>query len=76
MIIHQASIEVKPYSISELAQIYEVSTRTLKNWMKPFDQEIGKRIGRFYTIPQVKTIFLKLDLPGKFVHIDSFKQAA
>lgn len=56
-------ILLKPYSLKELADIYEVDWRTFKKWLKPFDTEIGKKVGRYYNIPQVRIIFRKLDLP-------------
>ncbi len=58
-----AQVEVKPYSIKELAGIYGVCSRTLKKWMLPFQEELGKPTGWFYTIPQVEIIFAKLSLP-------------
>lgn len=56
-------VKLKPYSLSELAGIYGVCNRTLKRWMKPFEEEIGERDGRFYQIPQVKVIFERLMVP-------------
>lgn len=63
MEINSTQIRLKPYSISELARIYEVDARTLKKWLEPFKEEIGVKRGRFYTIPQVRIIFDKLSLP-------------
>lgn len=57
---------LKPYNLKELAAMYGVSARTLNKWLAPFGDQIGKRIGYFYTIPQVKLIFLHLGLPGVF----------
>jgi hypothetical protein len=57
-------IRVKPYSLIELASLYEVDWRTLKKWLLPFKEEIGKKQGRYYQIPQVKVIFDKLSLPS------------
>lgn len=65
MSIIENTVEVKPYSLTELANIYSVTNRTIKNWMKPFEKEIGEKIGRIYTAKQVKVIFEKLGLPGK-----------
>ena len=56
-------IQLKPYSITELARIYGVDPRTLKKWLVPFEKELGEMQGRFYQIPQVKVIFDKLSLP-------------
>jgi len=62
--IKSKEIPLKAYSITELARIYEMDPRTLKKWIRPFETEIGEKRGRFYTIPQVKIIFEKLDLPS------------
>jgi len=55
--------QVKPYTLTELSQIYGVCTRTLKKWINEFKDEVGAKKGRFYTIPQVKTIFKNLCFP-------------
>lgn len=57
-------ILLKPYSLKELAEIYEIDWRTFKKWLKPFEAEIGKKEGRYYKIPQVRIIFRKLELPS------------
>jgi len=57
-------MELKPYTISELSRIYGVDHRTFTKWISPFADEIGKRIGWYYSIPQVKLIFQKLLLPS------------
>ncbi len=57
-------IILKAYSLKELAEIYGVDWRTFKKWLEPFEQEIGKKQGRYYKIPQVKIIFEKLSLPS------------
>ena len=56
-------IKVKPYNQKELAAIYEVSARTVKTWMKPFEHEIGPKMGKTYTPKQVEIIFDKLGVP-------------
>jgi len=57
-------ILLKAYSLTELASIYGVDWRTFKKWLQPFEKEVGKKVGRYYTIPQVKIIFEKLSLPS------------
>ena len=59
------SVTLKPYSLTELAKLYDVCIKTMKKWMKPFLAEIGEKNGRFYTISQVKIIFLKIGVPGQ-----------
>lgn len=63
------TVPLKPYSLAELSRIYGVCVRTMKKWLAPFDEEVGKKRGRYYTISQVKMIFEKLGLPGE-VHVD------
>ncbi len=57
-------IQLKAYSLSEVAVIYEVSGKTLNTWLKPFKNEIGKKVGRYYTPKQMKLIFERLGLPN------------
>ena len=54
---------VRPYTISELAALYGISTKTIKTWLKPFAAAIGPRLGRYYTILQIQTIFEKIGKP-------------
>jgi hypothetical protein len=61
-----SSIELKPRSLKELSALYGISSRTLKKWLKPFEKEVGKRIGYYYSITQVKKIFRFLGFPGMF----------
>ena len=58
-------VEIKPYSLTELSNLYDVSNRTMKNWIAPHSAFVGEKIGRLYTTLQVKIIFEKLGLPGK-----------
>ncbi|HTA27886.1 MAG TPA: hypothetical protein VK809_08860 [Bacteroidia bacterium] len=58
------SIPIKPYKLKDLSKLYNVHRDTLLNWLKPFQAEIGERIGYYYTIPQVEIIFKNLDLPS------------
>ena len=59
-----ANIPLKPYTLKELAQIYGVSTITMRSWTKAFIRELGEKRGRYYIIPQVKMIFDNLGLPS------------
>jgi hypothetical protein len=55
---------LKPYSLMELSRIYGVDFRTFKKWMIPFQENIGSRNGRYYTVAQVRKIFDFLGTPG------------
>jgi len=57
-------IQVKTYSVKEVADLYCISNKTLKKWLTPFEKEIGERRGYFYNPKQVGIIFEKLGLPG------------
>lgn len=62
-----SSTDVKVYTKKELAKLYEVDPRTFNNWIKPHENVIGKKNGRFFTIPQVKMIFDVLGVPSKII---------
>lgn len=64
-IIKNGKLKVLPYSLVELATVYNVCDRTMKKWLKPFEQQIGPRLGRYYNIVQVRTILEKLGLPAE-----------
>jgi transposase len=57
-------IQIKTYSVKEVAGLYGISGKTLKKWLTPFEKEIGERRGYFYNPKQVGIIFEKLGLPG------------
>jgi|GEM_PF-4213277 len=40
------AIQIKPYSLTELAQIYGVTNRTIKNWIVRHNEAIGEKTGR------------------------------
>lgn len=56
---------IKPYTPSEIAELYGVSRKVMNRWLLPHWDSIGKRQGRYYTALQVKVIFEVLGLPGK-----------
>lgn len=58
-----SQVKLKPYTSTELAELYGVDKNTLKNWIKPLKKEIGKKHGEFYTVRQVGVIFERLDFP-------------
>lgn len=62
--IETGVFRLRPYTIAELAIIYGVCKRTLRKWLRPFQEDIGKRQGHFYSIAQVKIIIEKIGLPG------------
>ncbi len=55
---------ITPMNAVQLAKIYGVGIKTFRKWLEPHRQEIGKKIGRFYTINQVKIMLEKFGIPG------------
>jgi transposase len=64
MSITTEQFEIKAYSKKELAEKYQISVRTLNSWLKPFEEKVGAKRGRYYTVNQVKLILESLGLPG------------
>ncbi|MDZ7648439.1 MAG: hypothetical protein U5K54_15325 [Cytophagales bacterium] len=56
---------LKPLTHKQLAQMYGVSWITFRNWIKKVEQEVGKKTGHFYHVPQVRTIFKLFGIPRK-----------
>lgn len=67
MSITENTIEVKPYSLTELANIYGITNRTMKSWIVRHNEAIGEKVGRLYNAKQVAINFDRLGLPGKAV---------
>jgi hypothetical protein len=63
----ETSFTLTPLTTSQISDLYGVTRKTLNKWMKPFCCEIGEKIGRYYTIAQVKVIFDRLGLPNDVV---------
>jgi len=61
--IKPSCIELKAYSKSEVADLYKISTKSLKTWLDPLEDELGPRIGRFYSPKQIEIIFKKYGIP-------------
>lgn len=55
--------EIRAYNIKELCSLYNVSRKTFSKWLKPFEQQIGQRQGRYYTVVQVERIFMHIGIP-------------
>ena len=60
----QTKFPMRAYTAIELSRIYKVCKKTFMRWLKPFEEQIGERQGRYYNINQVKTIIEKLGMPG------------
>lgn len=58
---------LKVHTLKEIAIMYGVSDRTLKKWLLPFEEKIGKKVGWYYSVNQVKIIFQSLGLPNRAI---------
>lgn len=56
-------VQLKAYTVKDLAEFYEVSEKIIRQWLVPFEQEIGKKQGWYYTPKQAEIIFAKLGIP-------------
>jgi hypothetical protein len=61
--IEKTRILIKPYTQQELSDLYDVSSRTFRRWIKLFENQLGKRLANIYMISQVELIFNKLGIP-------------
>lgn len=57
---------IRAYATRELAEMYGVSPKTMRNWLKPHMQSIGQRKGWYFNTRQVRIIFDKLGHPDTF----------
>lgn len=55
--------EIRPYTQKELSILYGVCKQTFSKWLMPYQEQIGKRNGHFYSVEQVKVIFYFLGVP-------------
>jgi len=55
---------LKAYTISELAGFYGISPKVFVRWLKPHENKIGKREGRYYNVVQVQCILRIFGTPG------------
>ena len=58
---------LKVHTLKEIAIMYGVSDRTLKKWLFFFEEKIGKKVGWYYSVNQVKIIFQSLGLPNRAI---------
>ena len=56
--------KIRAMSKLELANAYDVSSKTFASWITPFKEEIGNYLGRAFTPKQVRKIFELLGNPS------------
>lgn len=48
-------------TIGQLAERWHVDTRTVRRWIRPFQEELGRREGNIFTPKQVEIILSHLE---------------
>lgn len=64
-------VVVRQYNLTELANIYCVTTYIMRKQIKEISKKIGKRTGYYYQTEQVEKIFNLIMLPS---NIELFKR--
>ena len=59
----EAVFVLKPLTHKQLAEMYGVSWLTFQKWIKKIEQQVGKKTGHFYHVPQVRKIFQLFGIP-------------
>ena len=57
------AIPLRAYNLKELASLYSVNRLTFQRWLQPFEKDIGKRNGYYYSVKQIEIILAKLGTP-------------
>lgn len=73
MITEETKFTLKPYMKKELAKLYNMSPRAFNSFIKDFEDEIGVKKGRYYTIKQVEVLIKCVGMP-RTVHMEKKSQ--
>jgi hypothetical protein len=57
------AVGLRPYTKTDLSELYGMSIRSFYTLLKPYEEELGPKLGRYYSIKQVEIIFENLGLP-------------
>ncbi|MGC4036071.1 MAG: hypothetical protein QM764_08920 [Chitinophagaceae bacterium] len=56
---------IKPYRIIDLATIFDVNRKTMCRWLNNYPEELGKKMGNYFSIKQVEFMIGQFGLPKK-----------
>lgn len=62
--------ELRPYNKKELMALLEVSEHVINRWLQALQPELGKQLGKLYSVRQVKMIIEAYGVPGQVVDIN------
>ncbi len=80
MIVENTKFILRPYMKKELAELYNMTPKSFNTFIKDFEDEIGTKRGRYYTIHQVEILIKCVGMPRtvevekKSREIDFYKQ--
>ena len=57
-------MRLKPYTLTELGYLYHADHRTVRKWIALFQEELGVKVGRYYTVNQMRIIFDNIGYPA------------
>jgi hypothetical protein len=66
------NLNIKPYRLKDLAAIFDVAEGTLKQWMKKYPDQLGKKDGKYYSIRQVEFMIQEFGLPRKVCAMQNY----
>lgn len=58
---------VKPYRLSDLAEIFDVNRKTMRKWMDKYPEDLSRHEGKYFSVRQVEFCLDKFGLPGRVV---------
>jgi len=61
----ESTVQIKAYSKGELAELYNISAKSLQTWLDHIEEQTGPRVGRFYSPKQVEMIFKEYGIPKR-----------
>jgi hypothetical protein len=66
MLLEVGKIDIRPYMKKELAVIYNMETRAFYAFIKHYEEEIGKKKGKYYNVHQVEKLINCIGLPRSY----------
>lgn len=59
--------DLRPYTLKELYNLYGVSEGVMRRMLKSLKEELGPKLGHYFTVKQVQIIFNSLGPPQIFI---------
>ncbi|MFZ5553563.1 MAG: hypothetical protein ACOZCO_10630 [Bacteroidota bacterium] len=59
------TLDLRPYTMKEMRNLYGVSLHVFNNLIKSFQEELGPVRGKYLTVNQVELILKKIGTPKK-----------